>query len=148
MNKPIPGYNPMRWDCQKQGCFNKKKRPKIEVFSECFPGKVSFGDVDGLVEINNHFLFLEWKEFERPLPMGQRLTYERITQDKRFAVFVVCGDPESMDVNSIQLCYGGKLRKRTKATLDALKQQITNFVKWAEEDESGQVSQNTNTDME
>ena len=42
------GYNPLRWDCQKQGCFNKKKRPKIEEFAECLPGKISFGDIDGI----------------------------------------------------------------------------------------------------
>jgi len=56
------GHNPMRWDCQKQGCFNKKKRPRIEMFAECLPGKIAVGDVDGLVEIKGNFLFLEFKE--------------------------------------------------------------------------------------
>ena len=33
------GYNPLRWDCERQGCFNLKRRPKIEVFADCFPGR-------------------------------------------------------------------------------------------------------------
>jgi len=51
----------MRWDCEKQGCFNLKKRPKIELFADCFPGAISFGDVDGRVEYKGRFLELEWK---------------------------------------------------------------------------------------
>ena len=39
------GANPLRWDCAKRGCFNEKKRPKIEVFAECFPGRISFGKI-------------------------------------------------------------------------------------------------------
>ena len=35
------GYNPLRWDCERQGCFNLKRRPKIEVFADCFPGRIS-----------------------------------------------------------------------------------------------------------
>lgn len=31
------GANPMRWDCTTQGCFNLKKRPKVEVFADCLP---------------------------------------------------------------------------------------------------------------
>ena len=49
------GYNPMRWDCEKSGCFNVKCRPKIEVFAECFPGRINFGDMDGRVELGGYF---------------------------------------------------------------------------------------------
>ncbi len=69
----------MRWDCGKRGCYNVKHRPKIEEFAECFPGKISMGDVDGLVEINGHFLLLEWKSVSKDLGYGQRKTYEQIT---------------------------------------------------------------------
>lgn len=34
-----PGYNELRYNCETQGCFNIKKRPKIEIFAECFPRK-------------------------------------------------------------------------------------------------------------
>jgi hypothetical protein len=45
------GYNPLRLDCAAQGCFNLKRRSNIELFADCFPGRISFGDVDGIVEI-------------------------------------------------------------------------------------------------
>lgn len=41
------GYNPMRWDCKGgENCYNLKMRPKVEVFAECFPGKVGMTDVE------------------------------------------------------------------------------------------------------
>ena len=58
--KPL-GFNPMRWDCDTDGCFNVKRRPKIEMFADCFPRRINFGDVDGLVEIGGRFCLLEWK---------------------------------------------------------------------------------------
>ena len=49
----------MRWDCSASGCFNVKRRPKVEQFADALPGRVSFGDVDGIVEINGWFLMIE-----------------------------------------------------------------------------------------
>ena len=69
-NNPA-GFNPLRWDCDHQGCFNKLKRPKIEVFADCFPGRINFGDVDGIVEINGYLLILEWKPERIELSRGQ-----------------------------------------------------------------------------
>ena len=60
MNKPL-GYNPLRWDCGKSGCFNKILRPRIEEFAGCFPGRISLSDIDGIVEVGGFFLLLEWK---------------------------------------------------------------------------------------
>jgi hypothetical protein len=55
-----PGHNPIRWDCR-NGCFNELMRPKIEAFAECFPRNIGMMDIDGTVELNGHFLFLEFK---------------------------------------------------------------------------------------
>jgi hypothetical protein len=74
------GYNPLRWDCEKQGCFNKKCRPKIEIFADCFPRRINFGDVDGLVEINGKGLLLEWKSVLKDIPTGQKIAYQKLTQ--------------------------------------------------------------------
>lgn len=92
------GYNPMRYDCQRDGCFNKKHRPKLEQFAECFPGRVNFGDVDGLVEMGGHFLVLEWKSGPMEIPLGQRLTYAAMIDTGRFTVFLVAGNAETMEV--------------------------------------------------
>ena len=39
--QPGRGYNPMRWDCERDGCFNVLRRPKIEVFADCFPRRIN-----------------------------------------------------------------------------------------------------------
>lgn len=40
----------MRHNCDRDGCFNKKHRPALELLKECFGGEISAGDVDGTVE--------------------------------------------------------------------------------------------------
>jgi hypothetical protein len=55
----MDGYNPLLWDCEKKECFNLKRRPKLEIFAACFHGFAAMMDIDGTIEINGHFLFLE-----------------------------------------------------------------------------------------
>ena len=94
------GFNPMRWDCQKTGCFNVKKRPKIEHFCECFPGSISFSDLDGVVEINGRFLMLEWKEEPKDIPTGQRIMFGWWVRapDRMFTVLCLAGNAETMEI--------------------------------------------------
>ena len=128
---PSTGYNPMRWDCEKQGCFNKLKRPKIEVFSDCFPGKISFGDMDGRVEINSRFLELEWKPDTGRLSTGQRILFERITTVAPVTVFVVAGDAETMEVEALAQYQNGKFYMWRPSTLGALQASMERWSKWA-----------------
>jgi hypothetical protein len=104
---PANGYNPLRWDCAKRGCFNLKRRPKIELFADCFPGRMSFGDVDGIVEVNGNALLLEWKSEERDLPAGQRILYERLTRNSPISVLIVVGDAETMAVEASAIFFEG-----------------------------------------
>jgi len=92
------GYNPMRWRCEDRGCFNVKKRPKIEKFCDCFPGRISLSDIDGVVEINGRFLLLEWKEDPKEIPTGQRIMFGWLTAapNRQFTVLCVAGDAETM----------------------------------------------------
>ena len=43
------GSNPMRWDCTSRGCFNQLRRPKIERFAACFPGRIAMSDIDATI---------------------------------------------------------------------------------------------------
>jgi hypothetical protein len=104
---PANGFNPLRWDCAKRGCFNLKRRPKIELFADCFPGRMSFGDVDGIVEVNGNALLLEWKSEERDLPAGQRILYERLTRNSPVSVLIVVGDAETMVVEAVAFFFEG-----------------------------------------
>ena len=136
------GYNPMRYDCEKlsgdkpySACFNKIKRPKIEQFAECFPGKINFSDVDGMVEISGNAMLMEWK----PVPInffdgkhgGQRIMYQRITVGRRFTVLCIAGNAETMNVSHRAAFWDGKWRDWKEASLVDVKKVIEWWVKFA-----------------
>jgi hypothetical protein len=126
------GYNPMRWDCEKRGCFNLKRRPKIEVFSDCFPGAISFGDVDGIVEINGRGLMLEWKTDTNKPTTGQRIMYERLTKTALLSVLFVVGDAETMVITHMGKFTKGKQSELRAANLEDVKASIKRWVTWAQ----------------
>jgi len=124
------GCNPMRWNCATQGCFNVKKRPKIEVFADCLPGKIAFTDVDALTEIRGNFLYLEWKDHQR-LSVGQRILFERMTALCPATVMIVEGDAEQMTVHSLCTVWAGTIGAREEADLDDLRDAIREWRDWA-----------------
>lgn len=132
MSTPDNGYNPMRWDCNRRGCFNSLRRPKIEAFADCFPGRISFGDVDAIVEINGFALMLEWKSDTIDLPRGQQIMYRRITKGKRITVIVLCGCAETMRIDYMGWIFDGCSQEPERATLDDAKSAISAWVSWAE----------------
>ena len=125
------GFNPMSYNCESQGCFNLMRRPKIEVFSECFPGKIAMGDVDGIVEINGHGLLLEWKSSDVELKTGQRIMYSRLTKHARLSVIVVQGNAQTMQVSRYAWFAEGVLHDWKHASLDEIKQQMRAWAQWA-----------------
>ena len=104
------GANPLRWDCSRQGCFNLHKRPKIELFADCLPGRLAFSDVDAIAEVNGNFLVLEWKEHRR-VPTGQRLLYERWTAAGPTTVLLIVGDAREMTVDEAACVHGGTIAR-------------------------------------
>ena len=130
------GYNPMRWNCEKRGCYNLKHRPKIEMFADVWPGRISMGDVDGIVEIAGNALIIEWKTETTKLPTGQRIMYQRITNGKRISVFCVCGDAETMAVSSYKIFFDGRENPRNKwipIDMAGLKLKLKGWCKWAQQ---------------
>ena len=129
------GFNPMRWKCDINGCFNIKRRPKIEVFADCFPRKINFGDVDGLVELNGWFCLLEWKGDGGELRQGQRRSYIEFTNEARPGniVLVVKGNPETMVVENYSYFWAGNHFPTITADINALKKRIRWWVDWTEQ---------------
>jgi hypothetical protein len=128
------GYNPLRWDCARRGCFNLKRRPKIELFADCFPGRINFGDVDGIVEVCRNALLLEWKSEQRELPRGQRLLYERLTQSGACSVVIVVGDAETMTVEASAIFHEGERYPPSgyePADLESIKRDLAAWSQWA-----------------
>lgn len=124
------GYNPMRWDCGEGGenCFNKKRRPKIELFADCFPRRINFGDVDGLVELSALFCLLEWKGEGGSIRQGQRRTYVKFTQQIGNVVFVIEGDAETMAVKRYCVFWMGKCGPWIEADLEQVKERLKRWV--------------------
>jgi hypothetical protein len=129
------GYNPLRWDCLRRGCFNLKRRPKIEVFAECFPGRINFGDVDGIVEINGNALLLEWKSEAQELPTGQRILYERLTHNGLCSAMIIVGDAETMIAVATSIFDRGikyPAHGYEPADLACIKDRLAAWSRWAE----------------
>lgn len=123
--------NKLRWDCEKQGCFNIKKRPKLEEFYDCLPGKIAFGDVDGIVEINDHYLLLEFKGDNIRLPKGQEIMYKRLTKGRPVTVWIINGDCETMHISEYYVFWNGEKRSPENITLEELKRRIIAWVQYA-----------------
>lgn len=126
------GFNPMRYDCERQGCFNKTHRPKIELFADCFPGRINFGDIDAIVEINGKGLLLEWKSHAGALPMGQKIMYTRLTKDHLLSVICVHGNAENMEIHHVAFVFGGKWHDWKPSSMEQLKDSIKKWVTWAQ----------------
>lgn len=120
----------MNWDCQRQGCFNRKKRLKFGAFTGCLPGRISFTDVDGLVEVNGNLLLMEWKDHPA-LSTGQRILFERMTLVCPATVLVVEGDAEDMTVRSIRIVWRGRISPSEPADLEGLRELIRAWSQWA-----------------
>lgn len=98
-------------------------------YANCFPRNIYPTDIDGMIEINNHFLFVETKLPHAPMPTGQRIALERLSQLPRVVVLIVYGKrnrPEQM-----QMIYNGKYGKLQPCTPDILAQRFRAFVAWA-----------------
>jgi hypothetical protein len=121
----------MRWDCEKRGCFNIKMRPKIEVFAECFPGRINFGDIDGIVEIGGNALMLEWKSAPSPLPHGQRIMYAQLTIPGTLIVTCIAGNAETMVVTHRLIVNKGVIGGWKDASLDSVKKFFHRWAVWA-----------------
>jgi hypothetical protein len=85
----------LRHDCQKQGCYKDTCIPDWEIFDGCFDAKshkIKVSDVDGVVEINGHILWLEWKRALSEISVGQKMLYQSFSSNSpKQIVLVVVG---------------------------------------------------------
>jgi hypothetical protein len=117
--------------CERDGCFNIHRRPKIEEFAECLPGRLAFSDIDGITEVCGKFLLIEWKSSQAPLPTGQRIMFERMTCTGQFTVLVVHGNAETMEVVAVATVWLGRVLPWEPIALSGLKDLICQWAIWA-----------------
>lgn len=79
------------WACM-NGCFgNTRIRPT---------------DVDGMVERNGYFLFIETKKPGAKMPYGQELSYKNLVKRGRITFFVVWGMPAKPELVQVYTTHG------------------------------------------
>lgn len=133
------GFRPFNWNCHDGGrgenCFNLKRRPKFGVFYDCFPGRISFTDVDGLVEISGCFCLLEWKGDGGSIKRGQERSYIQFTRWGGNIVFVVNGDAETMVVRDYCIFWDGKRLPTVPADLNGVKARLRKWADWVQREQ-------------
>ena len=119
----------MRWKCDALGCYLKNCEPNIGMFEKYFPGRISMGDFDGVVELNGAFFVLEWKGPNGEVSSGQNMTFKAFTQmrDDNLVV-VVHGDPMTMEIEKMAYYYQGWFYDYTPAKHDDLVKMIQGWV--------------------
>lgn len=121
----------LRWDCQRDGCFNVKHRLKFGAFAEAMPGKISFTDVDAITEYCGRALMLEWKSAPDALPVGQKIMFQRLTRDMTVSVLCVAGDAETMTATHVAAWWAGNWHAWKPATTADLNTRIKNWFDWS-----------------
>lgn len=101
----------MNYDCKEKGCFNEAHRLKFGAFKDCLPRGIQFTDIDGFVEVDNRFLFIEWKNGDpRELANGQRWAYQQLTKAlPESRLLHICGDARTMESTHLRVINDGKI---------------------------------------
>ena len=103
--------------------------PDLTVFDDCFPGNMSMGDMDGWIEVNDHYLLLELKSGDAPVPTGQEIMFERLTRRREFTVLVINVDNPGWNIRSVKYYRHGVCHDDDVTTMEQLKDKIA---RWAE----------------
>lgn len=130
------GASRMRFSCDGGKCYLVDKVPNLGEFDECFPGKIGFGDVDGLIERRGSFLVVEWKEPNAPLTMGQLITFKHLSSVPTITVLVVEGDNSQMSVESVSQVTESGLSEKRPIDLAGLKSLFTQWFNYADAGEA------------
>lgn len=72
--------------------------------ADLFPGRAGVSDIDGVIERNGHFLFIECKHYNEGISTGQLTMLKSLAglSSARVRVVVVYGDRESGLIGSYQ----------------------------------------------
>jgi hypothetical protein len=132
-------FNEFRWDCNEDGCFNKKRRLKFGRFFNALPKRISFSDLDGIVECFGNALILEWKYYDEDstpsvscIPRGQQIMFERLAKAGNISIICVAGNAEDMSVKYIKKYHGDNVTEWIPGNQDNLLKSISSWVAWSE----------------
>lgn len=97
-----------RWNChEKRQCYNDTL-PSWDYLMEAFPRGIIPTDVDGMVEINGSFLFIEQKRAGAFIPEGQRMALLRLAAlSDNVTVLIIREIADSADMEVARLKRSG-----------------------------------------
>jgi len=73
-----------------------------DIFAGCFTNPhVKVSDIDGMVELNGYFLYLETKGIGVKMPRGQEIAFEKRVEDGRSTVIYIFGDRDRPEMYQI-----------------------------------------------
>lgn len=101
-------------------------RRRTERFNPCFPRGITLGDIDSFVEINHHFLFIEWKSDDQRLLAGQAMALYRLSRQPKTSVWIIWTSADGFVTHGQRLGTHGR---RVSTTEESVRQRIT---EWAE----------------
>lgn len=101
--------------------------------NKCFERNIRVTDIDGFVEVNYHFLYLEGKSKSGYLPRGQKMALERLAKLPQFTVIVFKGDPPDLHT-VIEWEVLGK-NKKYKGDFEEFLEFIHQWFIWVEKDD-------------
>lgn len=82
-------------------------------FDRAFAGtKISFGDLDGIVEVRSNFCVMETKGTDVPVPTGQAVMFSRLHETGYFTILVLRGTPPDNVVE--WAIWPGEFRRGTR----------------------------------
>jgi len=142
----------MRHNCKAQGCWNDLHRPRLELLKKCFGGldtKIKPQDIDGSVERNGYFLFLEFKgdrdlfenkgrgktaldRYHEAMTSQVRVVHTRpltLSSPTTTSVYVV-GDAKTMAIKQIKVIYDGKHYPWEECDLYGLRRICWEWYEW------------------
>jgi hypothetical protein len=91
---------------------------------DCFGGtKIKVSDIDGVVERNGYFLYLETKSPGKAIPTGQEIMFKRMIENGHNTVIVIWGIPSTpVEIKVFSAKYPGG--KEIEANADKLKELV------------------------
>lgn len=118
----VTGYRSkyFRHTCM-DGCYYEQLPDWSDLIDECFPRRIRPTDIDGMVEINGHFLFLEEKRCGVGPDEGQRRALRKLSRRKGITtVFfrpALPGDADKLQVLIFDQCDPEGWQDRTRGWL-------------------------------
>lgn len=127
----------MRHNCDSgNNCYLEKLHAPIHIFDDCFGGKIEMSDVDGVVERNGRFLYVEWKSPRGEITKGQDILLQQWTKCKKCkarAYVVECVvNPTPDSVCNVTRYAGGTCGKRNSMKVSDLIDEFSRWYKWAD----------------